>query len=84
MLIDVLDASKTPPSQFQKRKGSFHATPASRDSHVDRYKDRDSKFHEVADSMKKGLFGGRRKSSSKGSDLGAEIEKVKKDGEVHK
>lgn len=34
--------------------------------------------------MKKGLFGGRRKSSSKGSDLGAEIEKVKKDGEVHK
>jgi hypothetical protein len=28
-----LDASKVPPSQFQKRKGSLYATPNSRDSH---------------------------------------------------
>jgi len=27
------DASKVPPSQFQKRKGSVYATPSSRDSH---------------------------------------------------
>ncbi|KAE9992675.1 hypothetical protein EG327_008276 [Venturia inaequalis] len=27
------DASKVPPSQFQKRKGSIYATPSSRDSH---------------------------------------------------
>jgi len=32
------DASKVPPSQFQKRKGSIHATPASRDGHIDRNK----------------------------------------------
>jgi len=27
------DASKVPPSQFQKRKGSIYAVPSSRDSH---------------------------------------------------
>jgi len=32
------DASKVPPSRFQKREGSIHATPASRDGHVDRNK----------------------------------------------
>ncbi|SPJ85420.1 uncharacterized protein FTOL_11201 [Fusarium torulosum] len=30
------DASKVPPSRFQKRKGSIYATPGSRDGHVDR------------------------------------------------
>jgi len=28
------DASKVPPSQFQKRKGSIYSTPGSRDGHV--------------------------------------------------
>jgi len=37
------DASKTKPSAFQKRKGSVHATPASRDGHV-AGKDRDQKY----------------------------------------
>lgn len=32
------DASKVPPSRFQKREGSIHATPASRDGQVDRNK----------------------------------------------
>lgn len=30
------DASKTPPSRFQKRRGSIYATPPSRDGHVDK------------------------------------------------
>jgi hypothetical protein len=29
-----IDASKVPPSQFQKRKGSIYSTPGSRDGHV--------------------------------------------------
>ncbi|KAJ4419007.1 hypothetical protein N0V82_005232 [Gnomoniopsis sp. IMI 355080] len=38
------DASKTPPSRFQRRKGSIYSTPASRDGHVDKnYAD---KYHE--------------------------------------
>jgi len=37
------DASKTKPSAFQKRKGSVHATPASRDGHVSG-KERDQKY----------------------------------------
>jgi len=40
------DASKVPPSQFQKVKGSIHATPASRDGHVDAHKDRDAAYHD--------------------------------------
>jgi hypothetical protein len=28
------DASKVPPSQFQRRKGSIYSTPQSRDGHV--------------------------------------------------
>jgi hypothetical protein len=36
------DASKVPPSQFQKRKGSIYATPGSRDGHVEANK-RESK-----------------------------------------
>jgi hypothetical protein len=35
------DASKVPPSRFQKRKGSIYATPGSRDGHVERnYQDK--------------------------------------------
>jgi len=43
---DEWDASKTPPSRFQKRKGSIYATPSSRDGHVDRNYGRDAAFHE--------------------------------------
>ncbi|CAK7274085.1 hypothetical protein SEPCBS119000_005989 [Sporothrix epigloea] len=32
---DEWDASKVPPSRFQKRKGSIYSTPGSRDGHVD-------------------------------------------------
>jgi len=43
-LIDVADASKVPPSQFQKRKGSIYATPNSRDSHHGSGNDRDKAY----------------------------------------
>ncbi|KXJ95206.1 hypothetical protein Micbo1qcDRAFT_171606 [Microdochium bolleyi] len=39
------DASKTPPSRFQKRKGSIYATPSSRDGHVERNRDAVQEFH---------------------------------------
>ncbi len=42
----VSDASKVPPSQFQKRKGSLYATPGSRDAHIDSDKGRDKNFHD--------------------------------------
>ncbi|PNY29992.1 Uncharacterized protein TCAP_00067 [Tolypocladium capitatum] len=46
------DASKVPPSRFQKRKGSIYATPNSRDGHIDRnYAD---KFHAKIAEMKGG------------------------------
>jgi hypothetical protein len=57
------DASKTPPSRFQQRKGSVYATPGSRDGRVDRNKERDKPFHELADKMNSGLFGGKRRDS---------------------
>lgn len=38
------DASKVPPSRFQKRAGSIYATSGSRDSHITR-KERDSSYH---------------------------------------
>ena len=41
---EFLDASKVPPSRFQKRKGSIYATPGSRDGHVSR--NYASEFHE--------------------------------------
>ncbi|KAK4215680.1 hypothetical protein QBC37DRAFT_371775 [Rhypophila decipiens] len=41
---DEWDASKVPPSRFQKRKGSIYAVPGSRDGHVDR--NYAHKFHE--------------------------------------
>ncbi|EWC48646.1 hypothetical protein DRE_01868 [Drechslerella stenobrocha 248] len=53
------DASKVPPSRFQKRAGSIHATPASRDGHVDR-NDRNALFEQLT----KGNKGERRKSQS--------------------
>ena len=62
------DASKTPPSRFQQRKGSVYATPGSRDGHTDRTKDRDKVFHDKVKEFGTGLWGKRRKSSSKGSD----------------
>jgi hypothetical protein len=34
--MNLADASKVPPSRFQKRKGSIYAVPSSRDGHVDR------------------------------------------------
>jgi len=45
-LSDEWDASKVPPSQFQKVKGSILATPATRDGHVDANKDRDAAYHD--------------------------------------
>ncbi|POR37388.1 Uncharacterized protein TPAR_02385 [Tolypocladium paradoxum] len=46
------DASKVPPSRFQKRKGSIYATPNSRDGHIDRnYAD---KYHAKIAEMKGG------------------------------
>lgn len=39
-----VDASKVPPSRFQKRKGSIYAVPGSRDGHVD--SNYAAKFHQ--------------------------------------
>jgi len=38
------DASKVPPSQFQKRKGSIYSTPSSRDGHVHGAGERDKPY----------------------------------------
>ncbi|KAL1871707.1 hypothetical protein VTK73DRAFT_1928 [Phialemonium thermophilum] len=43
-MSDEWDASKVPPSRFQKRKGSIYAVPGSRDGHVD--KNYAAKYHE--------------------------------------
>lgn len=40
-----VDASKVPPSRFQKREGSIYGTPASRDGHI-KGSERDRSFHE--------------------------------------
>ncbi|KAH8172637.1 hypothetical protein LIA77_06892 [Sarocladium implicatum] len=50
-MSDEWDAAKTPPSRFQKRKGSIYATPSSRDGHIDRnYAD---KYHaKIAEMVK--------------------------------
>ncbi|KAK6333497.1 hypothetical protein TWF718_011305 [Orbilia javanica] len=53
------DASKVPPSRFQKRAGSIHATPPSRDGHIER-NDRTALFEKLS----KGKKGERRKSQS--------------------
>jgi hypothetical protein len=47
------DASKVPPSQFQKRKGSVYATPSSRDGHA-HDKTRDQAYHDALKKEKKG------------------------------
>ena len=39
------DASKVPPSQFQRRKGSIYSTPSSRDSQHNN-KERDQAYHD--------------------------------------
>ncbi|KAK6350266.1 hypothetical protein TWF696_006501 [Orbilia brochopaga] len=55
------DASKVPPSRFQKRAGSIHATPASRDGHIER-NNRLALFEKL--SKGKSGSGERRKSQS--------------------
>lgn len=40
------DASKVPPSQFQKRKGSIYSTGSSRDGHVHGSGERDKAYFE--------------------------------------
>jgi len=39
------DASKVPPSRFQKREGSIYSTPSSRDAHV-KGPTRDKAYHD--------------------------------------
>lgn len=39
------DASKVPPSRFQKREGSIYSTPSSRDAHV-KGSERDRAYHD--------------------------------------
>ncbi|KAK0645614.1 hypothetical protein B0T16DRAFT_509400 [Cercophora newfieldiana] len=61
------DASKVPPSRFQKRKGSIYAVPSSRDGHID--SNYNTKFHEKhAELWKDGSSvapsGGRRESNA--------------------
>jgi len=60
---DEWDASKTPPSRFQQRKGSVYATPGSRDGRVDKNYERDAAYH--AKLAEKG-WGGVKRRSSKG------------------
>lgn len=49
------DASKVPPSRFQKRKGSIYAVPSSRDGHID--SNYNHKFHEKHKELWKDLTG---------------------------
>ncbi|GJN70592.1 hypothetical protein VFPFJ_08912 [Purpureocillium lilacinum] len=51
-MSDEWDASKVPPSRFQKRKGSIYATPNSRDGHIDR--NYAEKYHAKIAEMKGG------------------------------
>ncbi|KAL2120815.1 hypothetical protein VTJ04DRAFT_4842 [Mycothermus thermophilus] len=46
---DEWDASKVPPSRFQKRKGSIYAVPSSRDGRID--SNYATKFHEKLEEM---------------------------------
>lgn len=45
MWVETTDASKVPPSQFQRRKGSIYSTPSSRDSQHNN-QERDKAYHE--------------------------------------
>jgi len=65
---DEWDASKTPPSRFQQRKGSVYATPGSRDGHVDKNYERDAAYH--AKLAEKGWSGKKRRGSKAGSEEG--------------
>ncbi|KAI1499382.1 hypothetical protein F5X99DRAFT_411151 [Biscogniauxia marginata] len=62
---DEWDASKTPPSRFQKRKGSIYATPSSRDGHVERNRDAVEEFHKAH--SKRWSVGGSGSGSRRGS-----------------
>ncbi|KAK4238175.1 hypothetical protein C8A03DRAFT_15335, partial [Achaetomium macrosporum] len=44
-----IDASKVPPSRFQKRKGSIYAVPSSRDGHID--SNRPEKYYKKLEEM---------------------------------
>jgi len=44
-MSDTWDASKVPPSQFQRRRGSIYSTPNSKDGNVERG-DRDKAYFE--------------------------------------
>jgi hypothetical protein len=77
---DEWDASKTPPSRFQKRKGSIYATPSSRDGHVERNRDAVGDFHKAHSKRWSSISGAsstgpdasqRRKSSTGKSDAGS-------------
>lgn len=57
------DASKVPPSRFQKRKGSIYAVPSSRDGHVD--SNYNTKFHEKHKELWKSDASTSNKDSSK-------------------
>mgnify|MGYP000002802327 CR=1 FL=1 len=52
LLSTRADASKVPPSRFQKRKGSIYATPNTRDGHID--KNYAEKYHAKIAEMKGG------------------------------
>ncbi|KAI5861646.1 hypothetical protein GGS23DRAFT_143673 [Durotheca rogersii] len=68
---DEWDASKTPPSRFQKRKGSIYATPSSRDGHVERNRDAVEEFHRAYSKLwSAGGATGHRRNSSGGSSSG--------------
>jgi hypothetical protein len=49
------DASKTPPSRFQQRKGSIFSTPGSRDGHVHKNTERDAAYHSKLAEKSKGF-----------------------------
>jgi hypothetical protein len=55
------DASKVPPSRFQKKEGSIYATPGSRDGHT-KGKERDEKYF---DKLREKGWGMRKKESKK-------------------
>ncbi|KAH8787720.1 hypothetical protein BGZ57DRAFT_924214 [Hyaloscypha finlandica] len=67
---DEWDASKTPPSRFQQRKGSLYATPGSRDGHVDKNYDRDAAYHAKLAEKGWSLGGKKRRGSKAGSEEG--------------
>lgn len=79
MILDKIDASKTPPSRFQQRKGSIYATPSSRDGHVDKHADRDAAYH--AKLVEKGWAGKIADKVRRGSKVGSDSPVVEKDGE---